>query len=124
MLSVFSESTPAAYAAMAAMLGRPITRCPPARACALSDGDIWDMLQSPPRPAAPRGGDLVVLAVHPRPYTTRRTQLHSKNYVHFVVGRTLAQVLAAGCSRRAVNRARAEGWLVLGHRPSTKETET
>ena len=59
---VFSMSTPAAYAAMAAMLGRPITRCPPARACALSDGDIWDLLQSPPRPAAPRGGDLVVLA--------------------------------------------------------------
>ena len=118
MLSVFSESTPAAYAAMAAMLGRPITRCPPARACALSDGDIWDMLQSPPRLAAPpRGGDLVVLRVLPRPYTTRRTQLHSKNYVHFVVGRTLAQVLAAGCSRRAVNRARAEGWLIVGRRP-------
>ena len=119
---IFSMSTPAAYAAMAAMLGRPITRCPPARACALSDADIWDMLQSPPRPAAPRGGDLVVLAVHPRPYRFKRKQQVSKNYVHFVVGRTLAQVLAAGCSRRAVNRARAEGWLVLGHRPSTKET--
>ena len=98
-----------------------MTRCPPARACALSDAQILDRL----RGALMRPGqdDLtVVVAVdHRARYASGRCRLPSPVYDLFTVGRSVAWLLGRGVSRKTVNRAARAGWVRLGTRNELKQ---
>ncbi len=108
-------------ATLEAVLGVKIKYFPPARAAVYSDGDLLDHLRAAllgePRS---HSNDLIVTAVLPRPYkrvckdtSQPRPLFASKNYDKFRAGVTISQLRSEGVSKRSINRARAEGWLVV-----------
>lgn len=81
-----------------ALVGRPITHCPPA----LRSGSRTPVLRAP---------DPVIAIVYANPRAPG-TEAHER-YHHFRVGRTVAQARARGARRRDVRMALRRGWIVL-----------
>ena len=102
-----------------AALGRPVTRCAPARGTALSNTTLLDRARDA-FSVYDLQNDLVVTAVYPRRYTQDRAQLPSPLYDEFKVGRTITQLLARGLSRKLIGRARRAGGVVMSHRSARR----
>ncbi len=96
------------------LVGRPISRAPATR----GDQGWWAtiarlqaQLDTPPRPEGRRGA--VISQVIPRPHTRGRSHTPPPWHSLLQVGQTVAQALARGVPKRDLNRAIAEGWLII-----------
>lgn len=66
----------------------------------------------PYRPGLRSGGERIV-AIHALPPKRGRPLVPPAWHTHLQVGTTLAQAIARGAPRRAVNQAIADGWLII-----------
>jgi len=99
-----------------ALMGKPITRCPPARATAYGTMELYDRMCDAIRFSHP-DMNLVAIVIRKPHYDAVRAPILSE----IQTGQTVAQMVARGIPLRYIRRAIQEGWLVLGTKTKTGE---